>query len=119
MIIFHCLIANEQKYDERKVIIEIIKNNYDQWSVKEMEDESLENINEASPITLHKNEETQPQEVNEKFTDKNRFSNFTFKILKSQAVVKFYVDNKLISAFFEKKDGRWQLVCAADITPML
>lgn len=115
---FQSLTADEQKYDERNVIIETIKTNYDQWAAKEIKDESSQNTKDIIPKLIRENDAYQPSEKDEEVTDKSRFSNFTFKILKSQAVVKFLVDNKHISAFLEKKDGRWQLVCAADITPI-
>lgn len=50
---------------------------------------------------------------------RHRFYDFKFKITSNQAVVEFKVDNFIKSAFLEKKDGTWELICAADLTPVL
>ena len=47
------------------------------------------------------------------------FQDFKFKITNRQAVVQFSINNLVKSAFFEKKDGTWKLVCCADLAPNL
>ena len=49
----------------------------------------------------------------------NRFKDFKFNIVNDQAVVQFKVDHQMKSAFLEKKNGQWKLICAADIDPVL
>ena len=52
-------------------------------------------------------------------TPANRFKDFKFNIVNDQAVVQFKVDHQMKSAFLEKKNGQWKLICAADIDPVL
>ena len=43
------------------------------------------------------------------------FGDFEFTIVNKQAIVQFTVDDQKISAFLEKENDKWKLVCAANI----
>lgn len=103
---------------EKKNLIKTIKANYDSWQIKKSSAES----NDLFDSTISENladavsQEDNPSQLK---NGTHIFSDFNFKICETQAVVKFQVDYQMISAFMEKRDGRWQLVCAAVIPPDL
>lgn len=122
------LAASDQKKDERKALIETIKKNYDLWQLKSSSgNDRLTDYDEQHAsadvffTSAEENEDSKPDARTNFSTSSSKhiFSDFSFKILGAQAVVKFAVDTRLISAFLEKKNGQWQLVCAADISPDL
>jgi regulator of RNase E activity RraB len=103
---------------EKKILIETIKANYDSWQIKKSPPESNGLFDSAISENLADvvSQENNPSQIK---NGTHIFSDFNFKICETQAVVKFQVDFQMISAFMEKKDGKWQLVCAAVIPPDL
>lgn len=99
---------------EKKILIETIKANYDSWQIKKSSAESNGIFDSANSEILA---DATPQENNPALLENTThiFSDFNFKICENQAVVKFQVDFQTISAFMEKRNGEWQLVCAAVI----
>jgi hypothetical protein len=99
---------------EKKILIETIKANYSSWQVKYTAPEQI-NLSDSltadelvSSLSVNRNKSP---EINQEHI----FGDFSFKICENQAVVKFQVDFQMISAFMEKRNGEWQLVCAAVI----
>lgn len=111
------LLADDLK-KEKKNLIETIKANYDSWQVKLSTDELYDfpDSSISEPLTASVSQQNYNADVK---SGEHIFSDFNFKICESQAVVQFRADFQMISAFMEKKDGHWQLVCAAVIPPDL
>ena len=104
------LLADDLK-KEKKNLIETIKDNYDSWQVKQSaglidfpDSTKSEQLDASASQIKYRTDVKDGAHI---------FSDFNFKICESQAVVQFQVDFQMISAFMEKKDGQWQLVCAA------
>ncbi len=112
---FSFAIFGDDLKEEKALLIETIKSNYDSWVVEQQQDlpnQSAENwTNDKESETLSIRNPVQKSRA------EHIFSDFTFKICDSQAVVQFQVDYQMISAFMEKKNGQWRLVCAAPIPP--
>ena len=105
---------------EIKILTEIIKSNYNSWSIEtghsfssnlNYETSSKANGNKSDQI-LEKHE-SNVELGNTNKVDSHVFSDFSFTIVNNQAIVQFTVDHQLVSAFMEKIDGEWNLVCAA------
>ncbi len=109
--------ANDLKA-EKKALIETIKSNYDSWYVNQNTEEEFEDSTYQAARVQAVSAQKQKSIENKPNAD-HIFSDFTFKITNNQAVVQFQVDYQTISAFLEKEDGRWKLVCAAIIPPDL
>ena len=123
-ILFTCLsiftfvtFANDLKA-EKKALIETIKSNYDSWCLNDKAEESpdLSGLNDTQD-QIHEASNKETPSADQKID--HIFSDFTFRINNHQAIVQFQVDYQMISAFMEKKDGKWELVCAAIIPPEL
>lgn len=118
MLSFGLLADNNRK--EKKELIESIKANYDSWMVKSEVDQITIDETDDSIASLQLTASTSNSlYISEAPVEKHIFSDFNFKICETQAVVRFQVDYKQISAFMEKKNGEWKLVCAAVIPPEL
>jgi hypothetical protein len=124
------LAASDQKKDERKALIDTIKKNYDSWLFKSspendpMTDHDARHVDADVFFTSADKHENLASGSGAKTNslanpEKHIFGDFNFKISGTQAVVKFSVDTRFVSAFLEKKNGQWELVCAADISPDL
>ena len=113
---------------EKKALTEAIRNNFDLWSIGYNEELSVGERNSLSQKEVMRNEVGDNEETNKEelvisasVKRKNslkphNFSNFEFTIVNNQAIVQFKVDHQLVSAFLEKANGRWNLVCAASST---
>ena len=117
-----CLISYSSIADdlnkEKKALIESIKANYDSWLVSQSELGQNSYSDSLMTIDLLASS-TQKNYQSKEIYQKHIFCDFTFKICDAQAVVKFQVDLQMISAFMEKRNGEWHLVCAAVIPPDL
>lgn len=103
---------------EKKALIETIKTNYETWQVDQKNYDSVDSSVHHGSDQLLASTSNKIQYIIAKSSD-FKFSDFTFKICNCQAVVRFQVDQKTVSAFMEKKDGQWKLVCAAILPPVL
>ena len=116
IISFYSTADNLEK--EKKALIETIKSNYESWLLKQDTYSALdtsENLNMAYLAASSSGDFLYTDTVRKEY----HFSDFSFKICNCQAVVQFQVDQKTISAFMEKKNGQWKLICAATIPPEL
>jgi hypothetical protein len=104
-------------------LIQTIQNEYVNWLMEKNDDQS--NANDLDLPTYDSLLNPSQIDVTNNLTSVNtlhpncEFYNYKFKITNSQAVVEFTVGNKQKSAFLEKKDGKWKLICCADIAPNL
>jgi hypothetical protein len=107
----------DQHKKVRKALVRTIKTQYDCWLIQESKDKAPN-----SALDMIAEKQISPTSESETEAIQNRehiFSEFTFKIGHGQAIVRFKVDQKIVSAFFEEKDDQWKLVCAAFIPPAL
>lgn len=112
---FSFTIFGDDLKKEKTLLIETIKSNYDSWLVEQHQnipDQPSEIWPEDPKSETHFS--GNPQQKSKK---EHIFSDFAFKICDCQAVVQFQVDYQVVSAFMEKKNGQWRLVCAAQIPP--
>lgn len=125
-------VAQDKLKKEKKIITAFIKSEYATWAGAD-----LQRLKEASQPIVHpsinsakgsESIEKTANKVSTKFVAYNtdnlpespqKFSDFEFTIVDHQAIVQFTVDNKMISAFLEKENGTWKLVCAAHLDKIL
>jgi len=99
-------------------LIETIQKEYENWLINKKDYvEETKNLNLAPEDSLSITWDNTPTDVD--YFPSCEFQDFKFKITSRQAVVQFNVNNMLKSAFLEKKDGKWKLVCCADLAPNL
>ena len=131
ILVLNSAFAYDELRKEKKALIETIKKeyvvslakDYQEWlmvnfsksekndtTIKPMEYDSQLNSQNNNTVLAYK---TVP------VASSNRFKDFKFNIVNDQAVVQFTVDHKMKSAFLEKENGQWKLICAADIDPVL
>jgi hypothetical protein len=104
----------------KKELIETIKKNYDSWIVQsDLEDSNSDELDGLSTSPQFTDSSSSVSYQSNSEPEKHTFSEFAFKICETQAVVRFQVDYQEISAFMEKKNGKWALVCAAVVLPNL
>ena len=119
--------AIEELGREKKILIEFIKTDYYSWSKTTEQnttseaypelhgqpniDDELSTSKKSKAVSINKNigRKQQSHYPSDDFTD------FEFKIVNNQAIVQFTVGEQKISAFFEKENGKWKLICAANI----
>lgn len=118
--------ANEQFRKDKKALCDLIKKEYPTWIVTQNEGysdiEALETSVSPiqSPRTIQSTDDKKPVKKNTTYKKYSKqevfqFSDFEFTIVHHQAVVKFTVNQQVVSAFLEKDNGEWKLVCAAYI----
>ena len=113
---------------EKKALTEFIKNEYDSWTktypeLTALDSHKIVKISHEADIALRQNhlKSTAPTpkpasyKRNPMITPPNSFSDFQFTIVNNQAIVQFAVNDQLVSAFFEKDNGQWKLICAAHL----
>ena len=123
--------ANDELRKEKKALIETIKKEYAVSLAKDYQEWLLTNFSKSKKIDStikpmeydrHLNSQNNNMALAYKtvpVAPANRFKDFKFNIVNDQAVVEFKVDHQMKSAFLEKKNGQWKLICAADINPIL
>lgn len=111
------LVSNDQHEKVRKALISTIKTQYDTWLINEQAGDEI--AMPDSDMTGQRIVTEQQSNSEAPSNQKHIFSEFEFKIGQGQAIVRFKVDHKTVSAFFEEKDHHWKLVCAAFIPPVL
>lgn len=106
---------------DKKALCNLIKNKYSSWSIPQNEGVlSLDTFEASTSIRVldvqlaNKNQVSNTPIQNKDCSTLN-FTEFEFTIVNCQAIVTFKVDNQPISAFFEKNDGEWKLICAANL----
>ena len=120
IIILNTAFIQDKTSKIQQELIETIQKEYVSWLVEKTNEASGAN---SLPILEH--DSTTANETGNNFAStsdvlrKYEFYDFEFKITNSQAVVQFSVGNMMKSAFLEKKDGKWQLICCADLSPLL
>ena len=115
------LYADDNGKKEEKNLIKFIKTDYYSWTNnydRTTESEDFPDYDEQTkaPAELSvgkalKRESRQGQA----YSQAADFRDFQCTIVDSQAIVQFTVDTQRISAFFEKENGVWKLICAAQI----
>lgn len=112
---------------EKKALIEFIKSEYDSWTRTYPQLSALDShqvVNEPivtnSDLQMSENKVIKRSAKFVSFNQKvpvepNQFRDFEFTIVNHQAIVQFIVNDQLVSAFFEKENGNWKLVCAAHL----
>jgi len=131
IFVFNSAFANDELRKEKKALIETIKKEYVVYLAKDYQEWLIANFSKSenpdSTINpMEYNSQLNSQNKNMALAYKtvpvapeNRFKDFKFNIVNDQAVVQFKVDHQRKSAFLEKKNGQWKLICAADIDPVL
>ena len=110
ILVFTFISATAQRLNnDRKELVKAIKTNYNSWQIKES-DVSKDTTEEQLVATI-----SQASYTTSSTQSKHNFTDFSFKIGEGQAIVQFQVDFKKYSAFMEKEDGKWKLVCAAEL----
>lgn len=126
LIISICSNASDNLKKEKKSLCELIKQEYHSWSITQNEGYSNQDTFEANsikhPAIYDESSSSSPFKVNvslKKYTVEPvyEFSDFHFTIANNQAIVQFIVNNQMVSAFLEKENGEWKLVCAAKLDP--
>ena len=118
--------ANENFRKEKKALCELIKQEYHSWLVTQTEGYPTSDTFETSLshqlVTTDElvTKQDEVEKVNAKLirhssTTNYQFSDFEFTIVNNQAIVQFTADHQLVSAFLEKENGNWKLICAARI----
>jgi len=122
-----CTFANETLKKEKKELIEFIKSEYDSWSnisqdsfssrnhTKGNSSLKLNDLNGEIGNTSHGPSKKHTSLKSYSDSSVRNFKDFDFTIVDNQAVVRFTVDNQTVSAFLEKENGKWKLVCAAKL----
>jgi len=113
--LFAISVFADNSIKEKKLLIETIKSNYDSWQVKHPTGHGEDTSDIWPSGTLRSSSSKKIEDAST--AREHIFSDFRFKICENQAIVRFQVDFQEISAFMEKKDGKWSLVCAAVIPP--
>ena len=122
-----CTFANENLKKEKKELLEFIKSEFDSWSStsKDLfpsrnhfkENTSLE-LNDLD-AEIGNTPENPSKELTHIKSDSDYsvhdFKDFDFTIVNNQAIVRFTVDDQMVSAFLQKENGQWKLVCAAKL----
>ena len=131
IFILNSAFANDELRKEKKALIETIKKEYAVSLAKDYQEWLLTNFSKSKKIDStikpmeygrHLNSQNNNMALAYKtvpVAPTNRFKDFKFNIVNDQAVVEFKVDHQMKSAFLEKKNGQWKLICAADINPIL
>ena len=115
---------------EKKAITDLIKSEYATWSLTEKTPATSNelavkaNFSPQHQIKPGMSSTTEPMHATMRsysYQDEatEEFSDFVFNIVENQAVVQFRVDDQLVSAFLEKENGQWKLVCAAKLDPSI
>lgn len=125
ILIFISSFANENQKKEKKYLIELIKSEYSSWSIKDDIKKPGSDLMELSSFNKPGEKFMSEAKSDEKSFKKNtsfksmtiphEFDDFEFNIVDDQAVVQFTVDQQPISAFLEKDNGKWKLICAAKL----
>lgn len=122
-----CTFANENLKKEKKELVEFIMSEFDSWSntskdlfpsrnhFKENASLQLNDINEEIENTSQIPSKKQTSLKSHSDYSVRNFKDFKFTIVNNQAVVRFTVDDQIVSAFLEKENGQWKLVCAAKL----
>jgi hypothetical protein len=131
IIFFNGLSANDDFKKEKKALVETIKKEYVTWLERDYQEwltansstfPSADSTNKFLDSFSKVNDQLSTlvmAYVPEKVVSANKLKDFKFSILKDQAVVKFKADDDMKSAFLEKKDGDWKLICVANLRPPL
>ena len=117
--------ANDNFRKEKKALCELIKQEYHSWLVTQNEGYLTADTFETSifqqllptdgPVLANESERIHTNAMRQSSMSNYRFSDFEFTIVSNQAIVKFIVDHQLVSAFLEKENGNWKLICAAPL----
>lgn len=126
ILVFNCALANTEYRKEEKVLEQTIKSFYEVWFL-----DSYTQENQTTPLyqKIDLSENLIARQVSYEKKEKKgsslikmdtelvseRVTDFSFNISGSQAVVKFNVDQEAKSAFLEKKDDNWELICIASL----
>ena len=131
IFVLNSAFANDELRKEKKALIETIKKEYVVSLAKDYQEWLMTNFSNSKKIDstikpMEYDRQLNSQNNNMALAYKtvpvasaNRFKDFKFNIVNDQAVVQFKVDHQMKSAFLEKKNGQWKLICAADIDPVL
>lgn len=109
--------AAENERKDKKALIECIKSDFHSWSydlgnkTNKGDDLHYTNSDEIAPENKLRDDDSE-NSTKQQSAD---FRDFECKIVNNQAVVQFTVDEQKISAFFEKVNGAWKLICAAEL----
>lgn len=120
IIVLNTAFIQDKTSKIQQELIETIQNEYVNWLVEKNNEDIRAN---SFPILAH--DSTNEKNISNNFTStakghrKCELYDFKFKITNNQAIVQFSVGNILKSAFLEKKEGKWQLICCADLSPLL
>ena len=134
LFVFILAYHNSFPYDnlkkEKKALTETIKEEYDSWSNSDKQEQNTSN--ELDLFATHNNHRLVPSSEKQggqlkkntsyktyKPIISDSFTDFEFQIVNNQAIVQFKVNHQSVSAFLEKKNGAWKLVCAAKIDAVL
>lgn len=129
-LVFHNSFAYDNLTKEKKALTKTVKEEYDSWSNF---DEHKQNTSNKMDVFASRNDhilvpgaKKQNNQLKKNTSYKtyntivsDTFSDFEFQIVNNQAIVQFKVNHQVISAFLEKKNGSWKLVCAAKIDEVL
>ncbi len=118
--------ANDNFRKEKKALCELIKQEYHSWLVTQKEGYPAPGtfetgisqqplVKDGSAINPNKAEKINANLKSHSSTSNYQFSDFEFTIVNNQAIVQFTADHQLVSAFLEKENGNWKLICAARI----
>lgn len=131
MFVLNSAFANIELRKEKKALVETIKKEYvvseardykkwlmDNFSISENTDSTIRPIEYNLQFNSQGNNMVMAYKT-APVASSNRFNDFKFKIVDDQAVVQFKVDHQMKSAFLEKQNGQWKLICAADIDSVL
>ena len=129
-LFFHNSFAYENLKKEKKALTETIKQEYDSWSNSDVHKQNTStridvfasrNDHILAPGVQKQNNQLKKNTSYKTYNsiDSDSFSDFEFQIVNNQAIVQFKVNYQAISAFLEKKNGSWKLVCAAKIDEVL
>ena len=131
IFVLNSAFANDELRKEKKALVETIKKEYVVSLAKDYQEWLMTNFSNSKKIDstikpMEYDRQLNSQNNNMALAYKtvpvasaNRFKDFKFNIVNDQAVVQFKVDHQMKSAFLEKKNGQWKLICAADIDPVL
>lgn len=131
IFLFNGLIANDDFKKDKKELVETIKKEYVTWLERDYQDWLTANSATFPSVdstvkfldSFSKLDEQISKLVGayepDKVVSANKLKDFKFSILKDQAVVKFKADDNMKSAFLEKKDGDWKLICVANLSKPL